>query len=72
MHARRLSVSQVAQIQENNETTEKVESIPPELAKKHPLEHRWTLWFYENNRKNEWLENLHNVYTFDTVEDFWW
>lgn len=47
-------------------------SISPEPPLKHPLEHRWTLWFYENDKRKDWLDNLHDVYTFETVEDFWW
>nr|QBH73394.1 eukaryotic translation initiation factor 4e [Essigella californica] len=41
-----------------------------EIVVKHPLENRWTLWFYENKSKN-WEENIKEVASFDTVEDFW-
>ncbi|ETV75701.1 hypothetical protein H257_10085 [Aphanomyces astaci] len=51
-----------------------VEPIPTAPVVKHPLQHRWVLW-YDNPKKklaNEsWEENLKVVYTFDTVEDFW-
>lgn len=49
----------------------------PDFGKKHPLENRWTLWF-DNPSKNSkqssatWGQSLRAVYTFDTVEDFWW
>ncbi len=36
---------------------------------------RWTLWFDNpNGRKQQanWGSSLKAVYTFDTVEDFWW
>jgi len=41
---------------------------------KHPLQHRWTLW-YDNPGKrtniNSWADHLQKVTSFDTVEDFW-
>lgn len=53
--------------------TNGVESIPAEVATKHPLQFAWTLW-YEPPRTTSkgWSENrLLNIATFDTVEDFW-
>ena len=44
-------------------------------ADKHPLEHKWTLWFDNPSGKQKqdtWGSSLRSVYTFDTVEDFWW
>ncbi|DBB13672.1 hypothetical protein WJX82_007666 [Trebouxia sp. C0006] len=41
---------------------------------KHPLEHKWTLWFDNPSGKQKqdtWGSSLRSVYTFDTVEDFW-
>ncbi|XP_032885943.1 eukaryotic translation initiation factor 4E type 1B [Amblyraja radiata] len=38
---------------------------------KHPLQNRWTLWFYKNDKSKPWQANLHLVTKFDTVEDFW-
>jgi len=38
---------------------------------KHYLANKWTLWFYEKKGKN-WDENINELSTFDTVEDFWW
>jgi translation initiation factor 4E len=46
----------------------------PDFSKKHPLEHRWTLWFDNPLTKqttNKYGQTLRAVYTFDTVEDFW-
>ena len=42
---------------------------------KHPLEHKWTLWFDNpsgKQKQDSWGSSLRSVYTFDTVEDFWW
>ncbi|XP_059052413.1 eukaryotic translation initiation factor 4E1-like [Achroia grisella] len=45
--------------------------IPPEFLIKHPLQNTWSLWFYDNDRNKTWEENLIELTTFDTVEDFW-
>mmetsp|Transcript_11476 Transcript_11476/g.20290 ORF Transcript_11476/g.20290 Transcript_11476/m.20290 type:complete len:209 (+) Transcript_11476:65-691(+) len=48
--------------------------VTPDFSKKHPLEHRWTLWFDNPQAKqslNKYGTTLRSVYTFDTVEDFW-
>lgn len=42
---------------------------------KHPLEHRWTLWFDNPQTRGKgggWGSSLRPIYTFSTVEDFWW
>ena len=42
---------------------------------KHPLECAWTLWFDPGSGKNNtqtWGQTLMPVYSFETVEDFWW
>ena len=47
----------------------------PDFSQKHPLETKWTLWFDNPNGKQkqaQWGQTLRAVYTFDTVEDFWW
>lgn len=43
----------------------------PELLIKHPLEHRWSLWYFKNDRTKDWSENLKQVSSFAFVEDFW-
>ncbi|KAK9818154.1 hypothetical protein WJX72_007894 [[Myrmecia] bisecta] len=47
----------------------------PDFSKRHPLEHKWTLWFDNpsagKQRQAAWGSTLRSVYTFDTVEDFW-
>lgn len=45
--------------------------IPAEFLTKHPLQNTWSLWFYDNNKNKTWEENLIELTTFDTVEDFW-
>jgi translation initiation factor 4E len=45
------------------------------LSRKHPLEYKWTLWFDNpkgSQKQSTWGQTLRAVYTFDTVEDFWW
>ncbi|XP_048189823.1 eukaryotic translation initiation factor 4E type 1B-like [Perognathus longimembris pacificus] len=37
----------------------------------HPLQNRWVLWFFKNDCGRAWQDNLHQVTTIDTVEDFW-
>lgn len=52
-----------------------IESGEPDFSKKHPLEHRWTLWFDNPQQKqttNKYGQTLRSVFTFDSVEDFWW
>jgi hypothetical protein len=46
-----------------------------DFGKKHPLEHTWTLWFDNPNGRQKLAtfgKTLRPVYTFNTVEDFWW
>jgi translation initiation factor 4E len=41
---------------------------------KHPLQHRWTLWYDCAGKKvvqSAWGDQLRKVVTVDTVEDFW-
>ncbi|GIZ05085.1 eukaryotic translation initiation factor 4E-1A [Caerostris extrusa] len=47
------------------------EDVDPELLIKHPLQNMWSLWFYRNDRSKSWQENLMEIITIDTVEDFW-
>jgi hypothetical protein len=44
------------------------------LTSKHPLQCEWTLWFDSPSKKTNqtnWHDNVKQVYTFGTVEDFW-
>nr|XP_057910295.1 eukaryotic translation initiation factor 4E family member 1c isoform X2 [Doryrhamphus excisus]XP_057910304.1 eukaryotic translation initiation factor 4E family member 1c isoform X2 [Doryrhamphus excisus]XP_057910314.1 eukaryotic translation initiation factor 4E family member 1c isoform X2 [Doryrhamphus excisus] len=38
---------------------------------KHPLQNKWALWYFKNDKSKSWTENLRLIYKFDTVEDFW-
>ncbi|CAI5485112.1 unnamed protein product [Closterium sp. Yama58-4] len=46
-----------------------------ETLVKHPLEHRWTLWFDNPQQRGKsggsWGSSLRVIFTFGTVEDFW-
>lgn len=45
--------------------------VDPESLIKHPLQSRWSMWFFKNDKAKSWTENLRTVTAFDTVEDFW-
>lgn len=53
------------------EQTAEGENLSPEMLIKHPLQNRWSLWFYMNDKTKAWEENLLEITSFDTVEDFW-
>lgn len=41
----------------------------------HKLERKWTFWFDNQSKPKQgaaWGTSLRKVYTFDTVEEFWW
>jgi len=42
-----------------------------ETLLKHPLLNSWTLWYYKPDKAKEWMENLLQVSSFGTAEDFW-
>lgn len=54
---------------ENGPKSAVVEEI--DLQIKHPLHNTWVLWYYDNDRKKSWTENLKEITSFATVEDFW-
>ncbi|KAF6205211.1 hypothetical protein GE061_019378 [Apolygus lucorum] len=54
---------------ENGPKSAIVEEI--DLQIKHPLHNTWVLWYYDNDRKKSWAENLKEITSFSTVEDFW-
>uniref|UniRef100_A0A3Q2C8N6 Eukaryotic translation initiation factor 4ea n=1 Tax=Cyprinodon variegatus TaxID=28743 RepID=A0A3Q2C8N6_CYPVA len=45
--------------------------VSPEVYIKHPLQNRWALWFFKNDKSKTWQANLRLISKFDTVEDFW-
>lgn len=58
---------------EDGEQTSAQDNKP--ASDKHSLEHKWTLWFDNpsgKQKQDSWGSSLRSVYTFDTVEDFWW
>lgn len=55
---------------QNNVQESKLDDSMNQLIK-HPLQHSWTLWYYEPDRSRSWEDNLNKVSTFNTVEDFW-
>jgi len=46
-------------------------TVDPELLIKHPLQNTWALWYFKNDKRNNWLDNQKVITTFSTVEDFW-
>ncbi|XP_069094410.1 eukaryotic translation initiation factor 4E [Pleurodeles waltl] len=53
------------------EKSESLEVANPENYIKHPLQNRWALWFFKNDKSKTWQANLRLISKFDTVEDFW-
>ncbi|XP_038677831.1 eukaryotic translation initiation factor 4E family member 1c isoform X3 [Scyliorhinus canicula] len=47
------------------------ETVTPAQYLKHPLQNRWALWYFKNDKTKGWTENLRLIAKFDTVEDFW-
>ncbi|XP_061156531.1 eukaryotic translation initiation factor 4eb [Syngnathus typhle] len=47
------------------------EIVSPEVYIKHPLQNRWSLWFFKIDKNKTWQANLRLISKFDTVEDFW-
>lgn len=53
-----------------NEKKEEDVDIKEEEYMKHPLQNQWQLWYWKQEKK-EWKDNLLEVTSFNTVEDFW-
>ncbi|XP_022644746.1 eukaryotic translation initiation factor 4E-like isoform X1 [Varroa jacobsoni] len=62
------SASKMAADGQNNEQKE---NVPAAMQVKHPLQNSWTFWFYKNDKSKPWDQNLLEITTFSTVEDFW-
>uniref|UniRef100_A0A2I2Y1L1 Eukaryotic translation initiation factor 4E n=1 Tax=Gorilla gorilla gorilla TaxID=9595 RepID=A0A2I2Y1L1_GORGO len=57
---------------EEEKTESHQEVANPEHYIKHPLQNRWALWFFQNEKSKTWQTNLlWLISKFDTVEDFW-
>ena len=46
-------------------------ALGSEALIKHPLQNKWALWFFKNDKNKDWAANLKLITAFDTVEDFW-
>lgn len=61
---------------EEGEITPVKEADNLQPLQRHPLQHGWTFWFdnpqARGSNKAEWGKSLRAVYTFRTVEEFWW
>ncbi|CAH3031069.1 eukaryotic translation initiation factor 4E isoform X2 [Pocillopora verrucosa] len=55
----------------DGQSTEDGASAPVPSYVKHPLQNKWALWFFKNDKTKSWQDNLRLVTSFDTVEDFW-
>uniref|UniRef100_A0A671MLM2 Eukaryotic translation initiation factor 4E-1A-like n=1 Tax=Sinocyclocheilus anshuiensis TaxID=1608454 RepID=A0A671MLM2_9TELE len=53
----------------NDENKQEIVSLEDYI--KHPLQNRWALWFFKNDKSKTWQANLRLISKFDTVEDFW-
>ena len=36
-----------------------------------PMQNKWAMWFFKNDKSKDWASNLRYITSFDTVEDFW-
>ncbi|KAM6922767.1 eukaryotic translation initiation factor 4E family member 1c isoform 1-T1 [Lycodopsis pacificus] len=57
--------------EEQPQTDSPVVVVDPEQYIKHPLQNKWALWYFKNDKSKSWTENLRLISKFDTVEDFW-
>ncbi|CAB1343852.1 unnamed protein product [Coregonus sp. 'balchen'] len=70
-------VSEIEKAPETEEPQpEVIPTAPPvvtgsEQYIKHPLQNKWALWYFKNDKSKSWTENLRLIAKFDTVEDFW-
>eukprot|EP00088_Acartia_fossae_P046182 TRINITY_DN49810_c0_g1_i1.p2 TRINITY_DN49810_c0_g1~~TRINITY_DN49810_c0_g1_i1.p2 ORF type:complete len:226 (-),score=22.14 TRINITY_DN49810_c0_g1_i1:915-1592(-) len=56
---------------ENSKDVRTVLMDPTDFNLRHPLQHRWCLWFDQIEQGKEWGINLTPIASFETVEDFW-
>ncbi|KAK0096731.1 hypothetical protein PV326_004591 [Microctonus aethiopoides] len=59
------------EVEKKEHEASNVEEYPPELLIKHPLQHTWTLWYYEPDKSKSWEKSQRIITSFDTAEDFW-
>ncbi|XP_043925631.1 eukaryotic translation initiation factor 4E-like isoform X3 [Protopterus annectens] len=65
------SQNQILPEQKQTKRQSKKEALLSERYIKHPLQNRWALWFFKNDKSKIWHDNLRLITKFDTVEDFW-
>ncbi|XP_061690120.1 eukaryotic translation initiation factor 4E-1A-like isoform X2 [Syngnathoides biaculeatus] len=68
-----MAIPSITPKSEKEESKKSVQGLVgnPELYIKHPLQNRWALWFFKNDKSKSWQANLRLISKFDTVEDFW-
>jgi len=56
-----------------NESTTRIESPTSGTVAlgKHPLQNRWSMWYFKNDKAKDWKSNQRLIASCDTVEDFW-
>lgn len=57
--------------EDHSDVVEQDVKLTKELMVKHPLENKWGLWFFKNDKTKTWAANLRLITKFDSVEDFW-
>ncbi|KAJ1983544.1 eukaryotic translation initiation factor 4E [Dimargaris cristalligena] len=69
-----MSVQSTSPTTQDQQPMKTIFNDPHDFDVKHPLQNAWTLW-YDNPTKrtntNTWSQNLREIITFSTVEDFW-
>lgn len=68
------TVAQDVEVEDGEIVETESQAVPTQDTPKLPLEHAWTLWFDNPRARNRgsWGASLDEIFTFDTVEDFWW
>ncbi|CAD6236356.1 GSCOCG00008138001-RA-CDS [Cotesia congregata] len=65
------NTDEIEEIEKKEQESTNLEEYPPEFLIKHPLQHTWTLWYYEPDKQKSWEESQREITSFDTAEDFW-
>lgn len=60
-------------VEDNVQVADDVDSTDDVKLKEHDLKRSWTLWFDtpKADSKPNWFDNVSNVFSFSTVENFW-
>ncbi|KAK9888400.1 hypothetical protein WA026_000651 [Henosepilachna vigintioctopunctata] len=57
--------------EKNDQISEEVDVCVVDYTIKHPLQCAWTMWYFENDRSQNWEDNVREIASFQTIEDFW-